>query len=172
MTCHIDPADYFVPPPGVVQTVGLGPDGTIIGGPVHAPPTLAQMRAMFNMSDAEIGLGVEPIDMLEAALAETEKEWSDGWAYFGPGGLYADDQNAKIAAVSLRVRSGWDEAKQGKMTDQKVKDDAHADPEYQNWLLGRALDRARYIQVDQKRTLIHARIARGNAVLRASSRGG
>lgn len=118
----------------------------------------------------EVTLGVEPMDVLEAELDAMSEEWARGWALFGPGGMLDAQRKALLSAREIAIKDEWNEIKLGKLTDAKLDAAAHADPTYRKWLDDMQLCRAQWILLDQARDLIHARIARGNALLRASAR--
>lgn len=127
--------------------------------------------AMPDPNAIEVTLGVEPLDVLAAELDIMSDEWARGWALYGPGGGWSDVRKAMLSAREIHIRDNWNEIKLGKMTDAKLDAEAHADPEYRKFLDRSMLERAQWILLDQARDVIHARLARGNAILRASARG-
>jgi hypothetical protein len=81
-------------------------------------------------------------------------------------------RKALLSARAIAIRDGWDDAKKGKLTESRLDQESHADPQYRAWLETKLLERAEWILLDQDRDKLHARTARGNALLRATSRGG
>lgn len=169
------------PEAGEVEAIALGNAHVeVLKERVPVPPvapekpqiTLKDIRGLFRMADAEIALGVEPIDLLEAALEETKNDWASGWAMYGPQGMYTDDRKALLSARQIAVQSEWSTEKQGSVTDKKLDAAAHADKQYTDYLADKKLERMKWVLLDQARDIIHARMARGNAILRATSRGG
>lgn len=136
----------------------------------NTPRGEVRVRTISEPHAIEVTLGVEPMDVLEAELDVMSDEWARGWALYGPGGGWSDVRKAMLSAREIAIRDTWNEIKLGKMTDAKLDAEAHADPEYRKFLDRSMLERAQWILLDQARSLIHARIARGNALLRASAR--
>lgn len=91
------------------------------------------------------------------ALSDTEKQWAEGAAMYGPGGSYNDLRKSYLAVRYLQLR---DEAaaKNEKVTDALNNERAHADDEYGSWLDSRLSDHAAWRLLDAQRTTMVMRL--------------
>lgn len=118
--------------------------------------------------DVQVGLGAEPIDELIAELDATEDGWARGAALYGPGGLFDDQRVMYLSMIALEHREAVKEGE--KVTDEAIKQRAHADKRYQKWLLRHTKQRYEWLKLDAHRDGIMLRANRGQALMRVAGR--
>ena len=96
-------------------------------------------------------------DQLLQHLANTEKEWADGAALFGPGGMHTDFKESKQAVIALQIRDER-EGKKEKITDDLIKQMSRAHPTFSAYLDESLIKQAKWRALDAKRKRIEMRL--------------
>src|SRR4051812_29875596 len=117
--------------------------------------------------EAQLAVGVEPIDELLAELEATQEEWARGASLYGPGGVFDAQRVAFLAVLALEHREVKQEGAKP-LSDQHVKERAHADRRYTSWLRRQTAQRTDWLTLDAKRDAIIMRVNRGQGLLRVA----
>jgi hypothetical protein len=136
-----------------------------------------------GMTDIEQRAGVQPISDIEAEtlrleeeLAETDQEYSDLWALYGPGGTHDADRRRERGTLAVEIRDAF--ATQGKkITETEVEDRACQHPAYKRLCDDAVIGRAKFKMLETRRARIERRLdflrehlRRGNKALDFVSR--
>ena len=131
-------------------------------------PVPAELRKQAA-KDAQLAVGAEPIDEIIAALDASEEQWAKGAALYGPGGLFDAQRVAMLAVIALWHRDDLQKRGQ-KVTDDLVKQLAHADPKYLKWLKQQTKQRTEWLMLDAERNGLMMVANRGQALMRVAGR--
>lgn len=121
--------------------------------------------------EIEESVGVTPMHILEAKLAENERAWAEGSSLFGPGGLANDQRKAFLSTVACKLRDGWDDTRHGKCSEAALDRYAHADAGYGSFLDGLERKRTDWLLLNAERDGLLMTARRDDAILRMAGRG-
>lgn len=90
-------------------------------------------------------------------LSASHEAWAHGAAKYGPGGTFDALRKRFLSVRSMQMRDVY-AGKGEKITEARLDELAHADPDYGTWLDEATLARARWLTLDAERGEMHTRL--------------
>jgi len=125
--------------------------------------------ALTPMGRIESGkLGIQPIEELLAQRQHIVNKVADLRARFGPFGTFDHLRKIELARLKalIRIQATRDKIK---MTGDQVDDEAHAHPDYLEFISAATIKRAEWVRLESQIEEIDMTIQRGQAVARYTS---
>ena len=124
------------------------------------------MSADRDGVDLDDRLGIQPLDALHAERDRLTREIAPLKSLYGAFGGWESTRKMRLATVSLRIRAGWDADARGRLTEDRLDDESHADPAFVLFIDTSNLERADFIikqaaldsvddRIRERHTLIH-----------------
>lgn len=120
------------------------------------------------MSDMELKMSIQPIEELLAERAVIVRELADLRARFGSFGTWDHLRKVELSRLkglirALATRHGR------KMNNEQVDEEAHAHPDYIDFITAATMQRARWVKLEADMEEIEMKVNRGQAVARFAS---
>lgn len=126
------------------------------------------MSTPANRYDMETSFGVQPVEEIQAQLADTTDEWARGAALYGSFG-FADHVRKKVLALAmLRIRNDFLNRGEKAPTEKILDAMAHADRDYTRWLDQQVIDRANWLRLSDTRDNLREKVRRDDALIRSA----
>lgn len=120
---------------------------------------------MNPMTEVEHRIGLRPIEELLARRGELVEKVADLRARFGPFGTFEHLRKIELARIEglIRIEAMRDKRK---ITNDQVKSEAHAHPDYIEMVIEATKQRARWVKLEARIEEIDMTINRGQAITR------
>lgn len=124
-----------------------------------------EILARSPMADIEARMGIVPVEELLAERRRLVEQVAELRARHGSFGTFDAERKSKLATIKmmLRARAARDQIKK---TEMALEDEAHAHPDYVEFVAAATMERARLTKVEALIDSIDATIQRANAVAR------
>ena len=115
--------------------------------------------------DLEIRIGIQPLDELLDIRAVIVKEVADLRARFGSFGTWDHLRKVELSRLKglIRARATRDSRK---MNNEQVDEEAHAHPDYVEFVTLATVQRARWVKLESELEEIEMKVNRGQALAR------
>lgn len=110
-------------------------------------------------------MGIVPLGELHAERDTLIRQVASLRARFGPGGTYDDLRKIELARIAQLLRASF--VRDGvKFTEAQIDEAAHAHPDYVEHVTSATLDRAKWVELENRIQSIDETVNRGQAVAR------
>jgi hypothetical protein len=132
------------------------------------PDTLntGSLRPASAMADAEVRMGLEPIENLLDERERLVAEVAELRAKYGAFGVWDHIRKTELAQLRMRLRAEWTAVGGKRPTNDQLDDEAHAHPEYIDLIRQTLADRTRWVRLEERLAGIDFLINRGQSVAR------
>lgn len=133
---------------------------------IQLPQRPTALTEASAMADAEVRMGLEPIECLIDERNALVEELAELRAKYGSFGVWDHIRKVELSQLKIRVRAEWAKAGGGKLTNEVADEMAHAHPEYIELITQALRDRARWVKLEERLAAIDFKINRGQSVAR------